>query len=344
MQQEITTPSKLLDERGQLIQRGWARQPYLDCNLENVSFYAIKPLQFLRVKRWDYYSVFTPTTFFSATVAHIGYLGDVFVYVLDFESEWLHEETLLLPLGGGITLPRNSTEGDVVFDNGKVQIEFRLGEGTRRVVVNWPGWNQGQGVTADFVLRVPAGNESMVTVLPFSKGRFFYTCKMNCLPAEGWLRYGEREVAIEPSQAVGGMDWGRGVWDYKSFWNWASTSAYLPDGRLFGLNLGAGVGDIRYATDNGFWVDGRIHKLDQVDIRYNPSDFMQPWKFVSPDGRLDLDFVPFKERVAKTDMLVLASEVHQMFGRYSGRLVADDGEIITIKDVIGFAEEHRARW
>jgi hypothetical protein len=37
----------------------------------------------------------------------------------------------------------------------------------------------------------------------------------------------------------------------------------------------------------------------------------------SPDGRLDLEFTPFVERVAQTNVLLIASEVHQMFGRYT---------------------------
>jgi hypothetical protein len=43
-------------------------------------------------------------------------------------------------------------------------------------------------------------------------------------------------------------------------------------------------------------------------------------------------------------MVVIDSEVHQMFGRYSGTLAADDGEVIRLDGLIGFAEEHKARW
>ncbi len=71
---------------------------------------------------------------------------------------------------------------------------------------------------------------------------------------------------------------------------------------------------------------------------------MQPWKFTDDQGRLDLIFTPFKERLAQTNLGIIFSEVHQMFGRYSGRAVADDGEGIQIQDQIGFAEEHHARW
>jgi len=33
-----------------------------------------------------------------------------------------------------------------------------------------------------------------------------------------------------------------------------------------------------------------------------------------------------------------------MFGRYAGQVTADDGEVIRLNGLIGFAEEHQARW
>ncbi len=84
MQTEITTSSPLLDQNGRLTQIGWARHQNLDCNLENVNFYALKFLQRFRVKRWDYYAIFTPNRFFSATIADLGYAGNIFVYTIDF--------------------------------------------------------------------------------------------------------------------------------------------------------------------------------------------------------------------------------------------------------------------
>ncbi len=89
---------------------------------------------------------------------------------------------------------------------------------------------------------------------------------------------------------LGNLDWGCGVWDYRSFWVWASASGFLPD------------------------------------------------------GRLDLEFTPFVERVAQTNLLLIASEGHQMFGRYDGTIIADKGEALKVDGLIGWAEEHHARW
>ena len=128
MQNELTQAGPLLDAKGNLMQVGWSRKPLLDCNLENVNFYRIRALQRFRVKRWDYYAVFTPNRFFSATVADLGYAGNIFVYTLDFRTGELHEEGLVIPLGSGIKLERNPEAGEASFANDKVSLEPPLPE------------------------------------------------------------------------------------------------------------------------------------------------------------------------------------------------------------------------
>ena len=342
-QHELRTPSLLLDEYGHLTQAGWSRQPLLDCNLENARFYSLRFLQRFRIKRWDYYGVTTPTHFFSATIGDIGYLGSIFVYLIDLATGDYHEETLTIPLARGIALPRNSTEGESVFDDGKVRLHFRAERGVRRLSVNWPNFG-GRDLSAKATMALLPEHESMTVVIPIARNRFYYNRKVNCMPAEGRIKWGDRDIAIQPANSLGNLDWGRGVWEYNSFWVWASASGFLADGRTVGLNLGYGFGDTSAATENALILNGRIHKLAQVDFKYNSENFKRPWKMTVPDGRLDLEFVPFVERVAKTDFKVLSSEVHQMFGLYHGTAMAGDGEIIRLDGLIGFAEEHHAKW
>lgn len=341
-QRELLERSSLLDDRGNLVQVGWARQPLLDCNLEDARFYSFRPFQRFRIKRWDYYGVTTPTHFFSFTLADLGYAGQVFAYVVDFEAGTYYEETLTVPLGRGIVLPRNSTEGTSAYE-GRVRLVFHAQPSGRRLSVEWPGFD-GKGLAAELFLHLPPDHESMTIVIPIGGKRFYYNRKVNCMPAEGWVTFDGRRMEITPDRCLGNLDWGRGVWEYRSFWVWASASGFLADGRRVGLNLGFGFGDTSAATENGLILEGRVHKLAQVDFTYDPGDFMKPWRMRSPDGRLDLEFVPFLERVAATNLLLVASEVHQMFGRYHGTVQADDGERIGLDGLVGFAEEHHALW
>jgi len=345
MQTELTEPTVLLDGRGKLVQVGWARFPILDCNLEQVAFYPrlARPLQFARVKRWDYYAIFTPQRFFSATIADLGYAGNVFVYTLDFNSGDLHEEGLVIPLGKGVVLSRNTT-GVCQYEGQGVRLRFEAGDGRRHIIVDWPGFHEGRGVKAEISLLQAENHQSMNIVIPIPNKRFYYNHKINCLPSSGHLQYGDIEETLEPGSSLGQLDWGRGVWEYSSFWNWASASGFLQDGRRFGLNLGTGFGDTSAATENALILEGVVHKLGVVPFVYNPQDFMQPWKFQDDEGRLNLVFTPFKDRVATTRLVVIDSEVHQLFGRYSGKVVTDEGEELQLEGLVGFAEEHKARW
>ncbi len=344
MQNELTQPGPLLVPSGKLAQVGWSRQPLLECNLENAHFYTLKPLQRFRIKRWDYYAVFTPRRFFSATIADLGYAGNIFVYTLDYKSGELHEEGLVIPLSQGISLPRSSTQGETIFENKQASLRFQVSSGQRHVMVSWPGFNAGQGIHVDISLACPPEHESMTIVIPIGQRRFYYNRKINCLPVEGHIKYGDITEDLLPGESLGSWDWGRGVWEYRSFWNWASASGFLPDGRTLGLNLGCGFGDLSQATENCLVLNGRIHKLDQVKFQYDSQDFMRPWQFADNGGRLSLVFTPFKERLARTNLGVIFSEVHQMFGRYAGQAQADDGELIQIENLICYAEDHQARW
>jgi hypothetical protein len=164
------------------------------------------------------------------------------------------------------------------------------------------------------------------------------------MPVTGWVEYLDQKHTITPQHCLANLDWGRGVWAYDSFWVWASSSGFLADGRSIGLNMGFGFGDSSKATENAFILNGKVQKLEQVKFEYDSKNFMAPWKMQNEDGRLNLTFTPFYERIAKTDAKILTSEVHQMFGKYNGTLTSDDGENLTIENLIGFAEEHHARW
>jgi hypothetical protein len=72
---------------------------------------------------------------------------------------------------------------------------------------------------------------------------------------------------------------------------------------------------------------------------------MKPWQLKTTlTDRVNLTFTPFFERVARSNVLVVRSEVHQMIGRFTGTVTPDGGEPVEVKDVIGWAEDHHARW
>lgn len=344
MQTLINAPSPLLTSDGTLSQVGWSPQPLLDSNLENAHFYKLRFLQPLRMKRWDYYGVTTPTHFFSFTISDIGYLGMIFVYVIDFAQKTGHEETIAIPFARGVMLPRNSDQGITQFINNRASLTFKKLGDERHLQIHWKNFENQQDFSANLIAVEKQEHESMNLVTPIGRDRFYFNRKINCMPVSGQIEYLGKSYNLSPQSALANLDWGRGVWAYESFWVWASASGYLKDGTPLGLNMGYGFGDGSQATENAFVLGGKLHKLGEVKFTYDPSNFMAPWQMISPDGKLNLTFTPFYERVARTDVKLLVSEVHQMFGNYNGTLKTDDGQIIEVLNLVGFAEEHHARW
>jgi len=344
MQHEITEPGPLLDERGRLRRRGFSKRFLLHYNPERLRLTPLRALDRLRLKEWDYYATTTPDYFFSATVAHVGYIGLVFVYFIDFADNRQAEKMIVTPLGAGCSLPRSSEAGDIDFTWGRTKVMFLRAPEQRVLRIVWPRFDGRADLNAELIARQPDDMESIVMCTPMGEQNFYYNHKVNCMPTTGRIKLGDRVLQLSEDRALTSLDWGRGVWPYQTFWNWGSASGFLPDGRRIGLNLGEGFGDLTAATENCFYLDGKMHKLENVPFVYNDGDFMKPWKLVSDDERLTLTFTPFLERVSKVNLAAIAMEGHQMFGRYRGVLIADDGERIALDELIGWAEEHRARW
>ena len=240
-----------------------------------------------------------------------------------------------------VELPANSDTGVTSYAGKRAQLSFSVADDSRNVSVTWEGFAR-KRLEAFLYYDQPADHESTVIVVPIKGERFYYNRKINCMPVTGKITVGDTITTVEPATSSGNLDWGRGVWAYDSFWVWASASGFLADGRRVGLNLGYGFGDTSAATENTLLLDARIHKLGVVEFEYRDADFMAPWRMRS--DRVDLEFTPFLERTAKTNLALIRSEVHQMFGHYAGTVADDAGNDITIEGLIGWAEEHQARW
>jgi hypothetical protein len=189
----------------------------------------------------------------------------------------------------------------------------------------------------------------MVIATPFSKKAYFYfNQKINCMSAEGKVSVRGKDYIFSPQDSFAVFDWGRGVWTYRNTWYWGSASGQIK-GVPFGFNIGYGFGDTSAATENMLFYNGKAHKLSKVSFNIpaaanGKEDYLKPWTFTSDDGRFEMEFEPILDRASCTNALVIKSDQHQVFGRFTGTVILDDGNVITIKDFIGFAEKVINKW
>lgn len=334
-EKELAAPVDLCDGEGRLNPAavGWSRRPLHRCNLSG---------NWPRKKKWNYWAITSPQGLFSVTLSHIDYAGLAFAYFCNFVDKLFIEKTIIMPLGKGCLMPE-AVAADVRFDHPDMRFAIDYLPGGVSIKFSCPDL-MGLKTEAEISVSVPAGHETLNVVIPWSQSQFQFTSKQNTLPANGAVMVDGEKFTFDGVSSFACLDFGRGIWPYSSSWNWASFSGRQGDD-VIGVNLGAKWTDGTGMNENGVCLNGRLHKISEdMSFEYDPTDFKKPWRLrTGATDRIDLTFTPFYERVAKSNLLVVRSEVHQCFGFYNGKLRLD-GREIEVKKHVGWAEEHYAKW
>ncbi|MFK5884108.1 MAG: DUF2804 domain-containing protein [Candidatus Izemoplasma sp.] len=341
MQNEIKNIQPLLNEKGHLANPGFAKKMYWDYKRKD-----IKASKF-KIKEWDYYLINNDDFGIAFTVADNSYLGFVSVTVLDFKNKSYETfSNIKLFTLGKFNMPESTLEGNVVFKDKKVSLEFIKDHDNRIISCEIEIFKDGKSLKCNIVL-TNEPDESMVIATPFSKNKkaFYYNQKINCMRADGTVYLGEELIVFNDAYAV--LDWGRGVWTYDNTWFWGTASGKIND-KQFGFNIGYGFGDLSNATENMIFYDGKSHKFDQVEFiipkKDKKYDLLKEWDIVSNDKRFNLTFTPFLDRIDKISLILIVSDQHQVFGKFNGYVVLDDGTKLQVKDLLGSAEVVHNRW
>ncbi|MEG2016552.1 MAG: DUF2804 domain-containing protein, partial [Oscillospiraceae bacterium] len=335
---------KLLNADGSLAQRGYANSLVLEYDRN-----AIKANK-ARIKEWDYYLITNDDYAIALTVDDNGYMGLISASVLDFKNQTEKTTSVVVPFPmGKLKMPPTSSVGDVQYKNDRVDFLFKNYEGSRRLKITFNKFDGNESLMADIML-TDEPLDSMVIATPFSENKkaFYYNQKIIGMRASGMMQYKGNTYEFNHDSSFGMLDWGRGVWTYDNTWFWGAGQG-IADGKVFGFNIGYGFGDTSAASENMVFFDGKAHKLEGVSFNIpkytNGADnYMSPWTFTSTDGRFEMKFQPILDRSAVISVGVMGSDQHQVFGKFTGTAVLDDGTKIHIENFLGFAEKVRNKW
>lgn len=331
----------LLDKKGNLIEAGYA--------FDLVRQYSRKDIKGLvsRKKEWDYYFICDEEFGVALTIDDNSYMGMASVSVLDFKNKTHITKSYIRWLTfGEIVFPSTSKDGDVFMESRKYSMFFGNKKGKRHLICSMKNLAKGKDFFCDIRLE-STSDGSMVIATPFKKKRhFYYNQKINLLKANGFFRFGDMTHQFKTT-SLGVLDWGRGVWTYSNTWYWSSLNANY-EGHRIGFNLGYGFGDTSKASENMFFYDKDVYKLE--DVKFNipqnekgKEEYMKPWTFTSEKGDINLTFVPIIDRYANTNALIIQSLQHQVFGYFSGTIKVE-GKEFKFENLLGFAEKVKNRW
>lgn len=339
IQNEITEPSPLLNNDGSLLQRGWARKPLLTYNKENIG------KGWTRIKEWDHYSILNKDFGLQLTIGDIGYLTQMSYVWLDFTKKERYDCATMKFFTKSKLLPLSSVEDHLIelpTEKFEATIEKR---GQKRILhINDDNFMD-KGINGIINLTDNPNWDNTVVVTGYDEDpkRFYYNHKINMMPAKGQITIGEKTYNFEPDNSFGLMDWGRGIWPYKTHWLWGSACG-LVKGVPVAFNIGYGFGDLSTHTENIIFYDGKAHKIDEITFQHENRDPTKPWKFTSNDNRFKMTLkplIPHKEKINFGLIYLNSSLLH---GLYSGEIVLDNGERLEISNMLGHAEDIYWRW
>ena len=289
-----------------------------------------------RLKEWNYLSLTTETHFVAFAVVQLGYVANLFCYVVDRRTRAVWQTEALAPLGKGLQIAPSSLAGKTLWERGGNRVEIAaIARGWRTTLDLRLGDKHLTG-TAEI-----ERGEGLGVVFPLAPGHLAYTHKDAGMLAELQLSLDGQPL---PRHGLATLDWTRSAALRTTRWNWASSTGRLKDGRRFGLNLSAHVYDdaAGASVENALWLDGRLHMLDGVTFALPKSPASEVWHMRS--DAMNLAFSPLGAREQNVNLGLVRSRFVQPYGTFAGHVRLATGEELTIPPSFGVVEDHFAVW
>ncbi len=331
---EVLHSEQLLDNHGKLVARGYSR---------HMNFvYNNKSVRTPRLKEWDFYQIhFDGRYVLQLTLGHVSYAMQAGATLLDLATGDKHQLNKVCAVNPFFRrkMPTNPEVAHTLqYFSHNLHVQFETTDKFRRLAFTA---NDYYGVKAEVNImlgNVSKSKEKMVIATPFSNAKQWYlNYKENCFVVNGYVRIGE--VAYQINNGFGLLDWGRGVWPYRHKWTWGNGGTVV-NGKYFGFNIGWGFGDTEEATENAFFYDNKLYKLGEVqEIKYDDEI-----RFVDEDRRFVFRVEPIFDNFTRTHVLWVNNSCHQIFGKWSGYVVLDDGTKLQIPPFVAFCEHAVNRW
>ena len=356
-------PSRLIDTQGD-VRCGIFAEPIDEVNYRDFDLRdpfgrcAGRLRRHFGFNQFQFLGALSETVVFGCAIADLKYANTSFVYVYEPATRRFHQASFQMPLSIGVHCDQQPETGSASFRSGRNHIVMTVsdvaapsdqrersiektpaaGPRARRLEVKFA---DGLAIDAVFDEADPP-IQPMYICTPAGATGWVYARKTAGHTVSGTLRWDGRSVDLAAVGARGHHDWSAGYMRRETFWNWGCLAG-VAGGRVLGVNVSCGVNETSF-TENCFWVDGQLHKLDTVIFEHDRRDVMQPWRVRSYDGRLHLEFVPEAKHAVNINAWIVASNFNQLCGRYNGWVETAAGERITVTNLLGYMESHYAKW
>jgi len=341
IQNEILTPLSVLDSSGQPQNFGWSRQP--------VFFYdpALVSSPRLRITESDRYILHSPTHLVILEIRDDGWLGNMCISVISLRDKKRSTLTYrtLFPMGT-FEMPTGSVNGSIRYKHRNSSLDFiSMEHGVKIIKADIQNFDRHSSLRGEVVLTEPPAAESIVTNQQWrnEKCAFRYNRSSPWYIVEGVIQFGSSEIVFTRGNGWGIFDWNRGARPRSDIRYWASACGSCNEKQI-SFVVGHSWADSSAGTENGFFIDGKLNKLDKITFHIPPSNWLSQWRFTSNDNRLEMFFNPHQERAERKRLFFHNSRRRQIIGFFSGSIIPDNGAKMDFQNITGFAERVKLRF
>lgn len=293
-----------------------------------------------RFHQFQYFGLISEELIGGCALANLSLAGIGFVYLFHPASGRMLERRFKLPLSLGTRFSLQPDDGVCELRSGRnlLRLENRVAAREKRLLVEL---DDGLRIDAWFS-EAEAAFQPMCINTPTAVNGWVYAQKVAGLRCAGRVssRLGNFDLA-----AIGAFahhDWSAGYMRPETHWNWACLSGPAA-GRQVGLNLSCGVNETSF-TENCYWLDGELIKVDTVRFAFDRGQPLQPWRISSHDGQVILEFEARGLHRERSNLGILASDFKQVFGQFSGVLRPPGRAEVPIDNLWGFVEDQYVKW
>lgn len=292
--------------------------------------------------QFQYFGVISEQLILGCAIADTKVVGAAFCYLYQPQTGEMLSYSFKSPFARGCQFASSPDFGATTFSQGKLHIELvnKSQPKSRHLIVSLP--KHGLHIDCHFIEHDHFSPMRICTKA--GPNGWVYAQKAAGLPVvAGGIQCEWGTFDLASLGAFAHHDYSSGYMRRETFWNWGCLSGLSESGQSIGLNVSCGVNETGF-TENCFWLDGLLHKVDTVNFQYNKRDLLQPWQVQSYDGKVDLQFTPLGKHTECIDLWLMASNFHQLFGHFDGWLHTAAGDKVAINRMLGFVEDHYAKW
>lgn len=164
---EVVNSHPLLNADGNLSEPGWSRRLMQKYDRGQIKAPA------WRIKEWDYYLVVGKDFAGAFTISDDGYIGLQSVSLLHLgKNLWEHTETVLTPFPmGKLKLPPDSSSGNTVYEDKRLQMRFTVESGKRHLTCHFDRFWKDKPLTVTSRFQQP-DMDTMVIATPGKRQAF----------------------------------------------------------------------------------------------------------------------------------------------------------------------------